>query len=74
MAIRHAATYFPGRVECLESSIALAMLLFRSGIRGEFKIGVQRYAFLAHAWVEIDGEVIGDLQFLARKIVPIVSI
>ncbi len=50
------------------------MLLFRSGIRGEFKIGVQRYAFLAHAWVEIDGEVIGDLQFLARKIVPIVSI
>lgn len=25
-----------------------------------FKIGVQKYDFLSHAWLEIDGKVVGD--------------
>lgn len=73
-AIGHAATYLPGRVECLESAITLAILLSQSSIDNDFKIGVQKYDFLAHAWVEVDGIVIGDEQQLTQRLAPILSI
>lgn len=44
---------FPGRVTCLESSLALAQMLRRRGIAAQVAIGVRREgeSFEAHAWV-----------------------
>jgi hypothetical protein len=46
-----AAVFCPGRVECLEQSIALYYLLRRHGVSAELRFGVRTMPFAAHAWV-----------------------
>jgi hypothetical protein len=55
-----AAAFFPGRARCLERSFALHVCLAWCGIETTVRIGVQPYPFTAHAWVELDGEPVGD--------------
>jgi hypothetical protein len=55
-----AAVFCPGRVECLEQSLALYALLRRCGVAAELKFGVQTMPFGAHAWVEYGGEPINE--------------
>ncbi len=47
---------------CLERSLALQQLLSGDGVRSELRIGVrkERERLSAHAWVEIDGEIVSD--------------
>ena len=51
-------------VSCLSQALAAHVLLVRAGHEAEIKIGVTRGSdrrFVAHAWVELDGNVIvGD--------------
>lgn len=54
------ALLIPGRVYCLEMSLALTSFCLANGVAADFVIGVQRYSFLAHAWVETDGKVVAD--------------
>jgi hypothetical protein len=73
-AMGSAAAYLPYRVECLESSLALAEFLLRRRVHAEMRIGVQRYDFLAHAWVEVSGVVIGDHPKLPQRLPAILTV
>jgi len=46
--------------DCLPRSLALWRFLVASGVPAEHHIGVTRYPFGAHAWVEAGGEVLFD--------------
>ncbi|MFI5229277.1 MAG: lasso peptide biosynthesis B2 protein [Gemmatimonadales bacterium] len=64
-AVNRAAAYGPYRARCLVRSIALQRLLESRGIRGSrVCIGVRKVGsvFAAHAWVDLSGEIIGDLE------------
>lgn len=63
LAINRAAVYGVFRPKCLVRSRALRQLLAGAGIEGaEVRVGVQlsKGRFLAHAWVEYAGQVVGD--------------
>ena len=53
------ALYFK-EVQCLQRSAALVCLLRDLGMRATLVIGAQHLPFKAHAWTEIDGQVVND--------------
>jgi len=63
-AVRAASRGVPGGGHCLTQALAARALLRRHGYEARLHIGVSRegvLGFAAHAWVELDGEVlIGD--------------
>lgn len=59
-AVDHARTYYPRRARCLQGSVAAAWLLRLRGVNAELVLGVQKFPFGAHAWVEVDGTVVND--------------
>jgi hypothetical protein len=66
-----AAALYPGRAACLERSLTLYWYLRRHGVGVDFRMGVQMYPFLAHAWLELDGRAINDVPEHVRRFVPI---
>lgn len=60
VALDNACFLFTKKIRCLEWAAVLTLMCLRRNIKAIFKIGVQNYPFLAHAWVEIDGEVVAD--------------
>jgi len=63
LAVNRAADFGIFRPLCLARSIALRRLMDREGIVGaDIRVGVQvrNGEFLAHAWVEYAGQVVGD--------------
>jgi transglutaminase superfamily protein len=72
-AVSRAARYGVFRPRCLVRSLALQRLLDRRGIPGvELKIGVrlEQGSFSAHAWVEVNGRILGDSAHLVRSFTP----
>jgi hypothetical protein len=61
-AVRSAQLHGPGNPNCLERSMTLWWMLRRQGVSGELHIGARKEAgkFEAHAWVELDGQVLND--------------
>jgi len=61
-AIHRAAHYGLTRPACLVRAIALRRLLVSSGYDAVVRVGVRQRngSFDAHAWVELDGAVLGD--------------
>lgn len=59
-AVDAACAFYPKRVLCLQRSAVLLTMLRARGIRAELVIGTQILPFKAHAWVRVDGEVLGD--------------
>src|SRR5579862_915209 len=55
-----AAVLIPGRIECLEQSLALWYLLRRRGVGAELTFGMRQYPFGAHAWVTYRGEPLNE--------------
>jgi hypothetical protein len=57
-----AARHSPIPCTCLERSLALWWLLARQGITAQLRIGVRkdRQKFGAHAWVECNGQPLGE--------------
>ncbi len=55
-----ASLWSPLHVACLQMSFAIAEEFRRNGIEAQLVIGVRPLPFVAHAWVEIDGNVYGD--------------
>jgi hypothetical protein len=60
--VARAASHIPGHPACLTQALTLWFLLARQGIESEVRIGVQKEAgvFGAHAWVELDGQILLD--------------
>lgn len=59
-AINLACAFYFKEVQCLQRSAALVCLLRDLGIPAQLVIGAQQLPFRAHAWVEVNGEVIND--------------
>jgi len=60
----------PGRARCLEQSLSVVRLMRAEGIPVEFRIGVQPYGFVAHAWVEHNGQPIRENDEVIRRVIP----
>jgi len=63
-AIHRAAHYGLTRPACLVRAIALRRLLAASGFDAVVRVGVRQHngSLDAHAWVELDGTVLGDRE------------
>lgn len=76
-ALNRAATFGLFRPKCLVRSMGLRRMIDDAGISGAtVRVGVQvlRGRFIAHAWVEYDGEVMGDDPALVARYVPLSGI
>lgn len=73
-AVAMAAALYPGRAVCLERSLVLYWYLRRRGAAVQYRMGVQMYPFLAHAWVEHRGEPINDVPEHVRRFRPIAGV
>lgn len=73
-SIKLAAPFFSGKVKCLEFSLSLFDMLIARSIKSQLFIGVQRYDFLSHAWLEINNRVISDDEKIKTKLTPIISV
>jgi hypothetical protein len=49
---------------CLQRSAVTACLLRKYGVAGHLVIGAQQMPLKAHAWVEVDGRVVNDKQYV----------
>lgn len=58
--VERAGEYCPLGTSCLKETLVLSRLLARRGIPAMLRIGVRRQSdvFAAHAWLELDGQVI----------------
>jgi hypothetical protein len=70
-AVAMAAALYPGHAACLERSLMLYWHLRRAGVPVRFRMGVQMYPFLAHAWVEHRGRPVNDVPEHVRRFRPI---
>ncbi|WP_336296443.1 lasso peptide biosynthesis B2 protein [Cronobacter dublinensis] len=59
---------------CLVYSVALASCLLTDGVEARIVIGVRTAPFFSHAWVEVDGKVVGDDPELRSKLCVIMEI
>lgn len=64
----------PFKNSCLEYSIAGYIIFTILGYKPNFYIGLQNYDFISHAWIEINGKVIGDIPDIREKLHIILSI
>lgn len=75
-AVRTATRYYwRRRLDCLPRAMATYLLLRSQGVSAVLHIGVKRYPFAAHAWVECLGEVLDESgsSWRHEAYVPIIS-
>ena len=63
-AVDIACIWYWKEVLCLQRSAVTTCLLKQCGIRAQLVIGAQQMPFRAHAWVEVDGEVVNDKPYM----------
>ncbi len=63
-AVDLACIWYFKEVECLQRSIVTARLLRKHGIHARLVIGVRPAPFKAHAWVEVEGQVVNDKPYV----------
>jgi hypothetical protein len=61
-AVNRACRYYPKSPACLQRSLALTEMLRKRGIAADLEIGVRQPPFESHAWVEVAGRVINDVE------------
>ena len=61
-------------IDCLPQSLALHRFLLAGGFKVNHCIGVRRFPFGAHAWVELNGKPIYDSVGFVKKFTPISKI
>lgn len=59
------------KTDCLTTSVALQHFLAKKGISGVLVLGVKSRPFFAHAWIEVDGEIIND-DINLRKLLSVI--
>lgn len=70
-AVDIACIWYWKHVLCLQRSAAATCLLRRHGIPAQLVIGTQQVPFNAHAWVEVDGQVITDRTYMHEMYVEL---
>lgn len=63
-AVDLACIWYWKEVLCLQRSAVTSCLLRSHGIFAQMVIGAQQLPFKAHAWVEVDGRVVGDKAYV----------
>lgn len=58
--VDHAQMYYPKKAMCLQHSAVVTWLLRRRGVPAEMVLAACDYLPEAHAWVEVEGEVVND--------------
>lgn len=72
--IHKVSSKLPFNLKCLENSLILAYFLTFKKYDFNLKIGVQKYDFLSHAWIEVDDIVISDMPDLSHKLAIILKV
>lgn len=63
-AMDMASIWYWKKVLCLQRSAATTCLLRRYGVPAQMVMGAQQVPFKAHAWVEVDGQVVNDKSYM----------
>jgi len=63
-AVDLACIWYGKKVLCLQRSAAATCLLRRHGIPAQLVIGIQQIPFNAHAWVEVEGQIVSDRPYM----------
>ena len=71
-SVRKSQRLFPFRTLCLEESTVIHYLLCRHGVSNSLCIGVSRFPFRSHAWVERDGKILNDAEHECRSLTVVV--
>jgi Transglutaminase-like superfamily len=59
-----ATIWYWKQAQCLQRSAATTCLLRQYGVPAELVIGAQQLPFKAHAWVEVEGQVVNDKPYM----------
>ncbi len=59
-AVNYACVWYPKQVLCLQRTFVTTYLLRRHGIPAQMVLGAQKLPFKAHAWVEVEGQMINE--------------
>ncbi|PCE32593.1 hypothetical protein BZL54_10255 [Burkholderia ubonensis subsp. mesacidophila] len=73
-SLNAACMLYTKKTKCLEWGAVLVLLGFRYGHDLRLVVGVQSRPFYAHAWAELDGEVVGDESTLRDQLAVILEI
>jgi hypothetical protein len=73
-AVEKARRWYPRKVDCLVGSGALLLLALSAGLNCALVIGVQKFPFYAHAWVEHQGRVVNDSSEVQQRLAPILVV
>ncbi len=65
-AVDMACIWYWKEALCLQRSAATACLLKDYGIPAQLVIGAQQMPFKAHAWVELNGQVVNDKPYMGE--------
>ena len=65
-AVDMACIWYWKEALCLQRSAATVCLLRKYGVPAHLVIGAQQMPFKAHAWVEVDGRVVNDKQYIGE--------
>jgi hypothetical protein len=57
-AVDRARSYYFKHVLCLQSAAATVSFLRLRGVQAQLVIGARTFPFCAHAWAEVDGQVV----------------
>ena len=71
--LNKACLIYPKRTKCLEWAMTFVLLALKRQWKCNLEIGVQNYPFMAHAWVECDGNVVMDSQDLREGLAIILN-
>lgn len=64
----------PFNLKCFEYSLILSIFLLLNNYDCKFKIGIQKYDFLSHAWIEVSNQPIADMPDLSKRLAIIFEI
>ena len=65
--VDRAQMYYPKKAMCLQHSAVVTCLLRRRGVLAEMVLAAQEFPPKAHAWAEVNGEVVNDSQRVKAK-------
>ena len=70
-SVNLACAFYFKKVLCLQRAAVTTCLLRKAGIAAQLVIGVQTLPYGAHAWVEVDGNVVNDKSYTPQMYSPL---